>query len=95
MQKDSATVVKSLRSARVVQRAVGRRPELDPHEEHSGLSVAELLALGHVGVVIDEEAGDSVHEAGPVGAGDGEHVFGPGARVAATKGMLLPEGRLG
>ena len=64
------------KSARRVARsgAAGREHERDPHEEPALELVAELLALHDVAAVADEEAGDRVHDAGPVRAGQREDV---------------------
>jgi hypothetical protein len=46
--------------------------EPDPHEEPPGLLVAVLLARDDGAVMLNEEAGDGVHDTGAVLARQGE-----------------------
>ena len=52
--------------------AVGGRLDLQAHEEAAGVGAGELLALGDVAARRDDGAADGVHDAGPVGADEGD-----------------------
>ena len=69
MPKRSATGTNAARSASSV---AGAR-ELDAHEEPVLGQVGELLALHDVAAVLDQQPGHGMHDAGAVGAGEGEH----------------------
>ena len=64
----SATATKSARSDSVVTEDVVGDREVDAHEELAVGAVEELLALHDVAAVVDQEAGDGVHDARLVGA---------------------------
>ena len=49
---------------------------LHPHEEAARLGGGELLELGDVAPGLDDRAGDLVHDAGTVGAGQGQQPVG-------------------
>lgn len=50
-------------------------PEVHAHEERAGHCIAILLRVHNVKVVLCEEAGDGVHDAGAVRAGERQSVF--------------------
>ena len=72
-----------------------RRPvdgEPHPHEEPVLGEVVELLALQDVAAVLDQEAADGVHDARPVGAGQGEDE-GRGRARSVMASVVLGRGR--
>src|SRR5215469_18521607 len=72
-------------------RQPGRRyHEVDPHEEPALVRVAVLLAVDDVRRVLHQEAGDRVHDAGLVRAGQGEDVF----QARLTHGLSVVPSRL-
>ncbi len=65
--------------------------EMHPQEEPAGVGVAVLLALDDVAGVLDQESGDRVHDAGPVGAAQAEHEVVAGRRSimgSMTSGLV-------
>ena len=65
------------RRERVAYRVDGggrRHVEVHAQEEAPGLGIAELLRIEDVAAVLEQQAGDAVHDPGAVGAGQGEDV---------------------
>jgi len=59
----------------LAQRAgVQRAGELHPHEEQAGVVVVVLGRLFDVAAALEQKAGDGVHDAGAVGAGEGQDI---------------------
>ena len=62
--------------------------EYNPHEEMAGFDIVELLRVENVLPVMGEECRNGGYDAGPVGAGQGQHelMIGHGAACAIFEG---------
>src|SRR5690606_41003786 len=73
---------------------VGPGFDLDPHEEQAGAGVAELLRLGDVAAVVRQQAGDGVHDAGLVGAGERQDEVARGGAAGTVAGTVAVGGAI-
>ena len=73
--------------AELLEIAVRREVEHDPHEEFAGLPVVELLGFQDIPAALEQKASHARHDARAVRTGQGEDV--PSIRLSVHRDLLI------